>query len=70
MKDIQGKRFAKRKDDIHIAYGIPATEMTCPLMQALAEREIQNRTGNMACLIYIRIVNHKDQEVSGWIDFK
>lgn len=70
MKEIQAKRFAKRKDDINIAHALAEDAVTCPLMQALGAREKRNRSGNMACIIYIRMLNNKEQEISGWIDFK
>ena len=70
MLELESKRFEKRRDDVHIAWDVPEEEVTCPLMQTLAEREVQNRTGNLSCLIYIRTMNSKNQEVSGWIDFR
>lgn len=69
MKDIRAKRLEKRRDDIHISWEIQA-EIKTPLMQALAEREVANRNGNLACIVYIRTTNLKNEEVSAWIDFR
>ena len=40
-----------------------------PLLAALAQREEANRTGKMTTIIFIRDKNHREQEISGYIDF-
>ena len=40
-----------------------------PLLAALAQREEANRTGKMTTIIFIRDRNHREQEISGYIDF-
>lgn len=44
-------------------------EITCPLMKALHLRELRNRNRNMQTIVFIRDVNKKGHEVSGFIDF-
>ncbi|CAH8477734.1 unnamed protein product [Schistosoma mattheei] len=44
-------------------------KITCPFLQALAEREGSNRTGQMSTIIFIRDKNSRDQEISGYIDY-
>jgi hypothetical protein len=40
-----------------------------PFMQALASREEMVRTGKLTCILFIRDVNPKGQEISGYMDF-
>lgn len=40
-----------------------------PLLSALAQREEANRSGKMTTILFIRDKNHRDQEISGYIDF-
>lgn len=40
-----------------------------PFLQALASREEMVRTGKLTCILFVRDVNAKGQEVSGYIDF-
>lgn len=48
----------------------PGKEVSsCPLLQALADREEANRTGKMTTIIFIRDRNQRGQEVSGYIDY-
>ncbi|CAH8458670.1 unnamed protein product [Schistosoma turkestanicum] len=44
-------------------------EITCPFIQALAEREDSNRTGEISTIIFIRDKNYRGQEISGYIDY-
>jgi hypothetical protein len=39
-----------------------------PLLQALAAREELLRSGKLTCILFLRDVNAKGQEVSGYID--
>ena len=43
--------------------------MDTPLLAALAQREEANRSGKMTTVIFIRDRNHRDQKISGYIDF-
>lgn len=40
-----------------------------PLLAALAAREELVRNGKLTCILFIRHVNDKGQEVSGYIDY-
>jgi hypothetical protein len=40
-----------------------------PFLQALAAREELVRNGKLTCIVFVRDVNAKGQEVSGYIDF-
>lgn len=40
-----------------------------PFLKALADREELVRSGKLTTIIFIRDVNHKGQEISGYIDF-
>lgn len=40
-----------------------------PLLKALAEREACNRDGRVTTIIFLRNVNERNQEISGYIDF-
>jgi hypothetical protein len=40
-----------------------------PFLQALAAREELVRNGKLTCILFIRHVNSKGQEVSGYIDY-
>ncbi|KAJ3052328.1 hypothetical protein HDU79_008562 [Rhizoclosmatium sp. JEL0117] len=40
-----------------------------PFLQALAEREEANRSGKLTSILFIRTLNGKGQEISGYIDF-
>lgn len=40
-----------------------------PFLQSLADREEANRNGKMTSIIFIRALNSKRQEVSGYIDY-
>jgi hypothetical protein len=40
-----------------------------PLLQALAAREELVRNGKLTCILFVRDLNAKGQEVSGYIDF-
>ena len=41
----------------------------CPFLTALAEREEPNRLQTMNTIIFIRDVNGRGQEISGYIDY-
>ena len=43
--------------------------MDTPLLAALAQREEANRSGKMTTIIFIRDRNHREQKISGYIDF-
>ena len=40
-----------------------------PLLEALAEREEMVRQGKLTTIVFVRAINHKGQEVSGYIDY-
>ncbi|KAI8799345.1 hypothetical protein BJ742DRAFT_864312 [Cladochytrium replicatum] len=40
-----------------------------PFLQALAEREEANRSGKLTSILFIRTLNSKNQEISGYIDY-
>ncbi|ORY46761.1 hypothetical protein BCR33DRAFT_715207 [Rhizoclosmatium globosum] len=40
-----------------------------PFLQALAEREEANRSGKLTSILFIRTLNGKGQEISGYIDY-
>ncbi|VDO15073.1 unnamed protein product [Rodentolepis nana] len=44
-------------------------EITEPCLVALAEREEINRRGNLSTIIFIRDINNKGREISGYIDY-
>lgn len=67
---IEEAKEEKKGDTSNISREIPAEEIKGPLMKALAEREIANRTGHLATIIYIRTINAKREEVSAWIDYR
>lgn len=40
-----------------------------PFLQALAAREELVRNGKLTCVVFVRDINSKGQEISGYIDF-
>jgi hypothetical protein len=70
VANIRAEREEKKKDDTYLAKEIKSDQISCPLMEALAAREKSNRTGYESCIIFLRDVNKKGQEISGYIDFK
>ncbi|KAA3678377.1 uncharacterized protein DEA37_0007671 [Paragonimus westermani] len=44
-------------------------DIICPVARALASREDANRTGKMSTIIFIRDLNTRGQEISGYIDY-
>ncbi|XP_037076711.1 cilia- and flagella-associated protein 299-like [Pollicipes pollicipes] len=44
-------------------------ELEDPLLLALAEREAVNRDGRVATIIFLRSLNERNQEISGYVDY-
>lgn len=44
-------------------------KITDPFLVALADREELVRSGKLTTIIYIRTINKKGQEVSGYLDY-
>ena len=64
---IEAERLAKRtQQKAVISQGRTFDD---PLLCALAEREEPNRQATMNTIIFIRDVNSRGQEISGYIDY-
>jgi len=70
IKKTEQKIRERKKDLTFIAKGLKPDEIKCPLMKELVQREIANRTDIESTIIFIRGLNSKGHEVSGYIDFK
>ena len=44
-------------------------ELEDPLLRALADREADNREGSLSTIIFLRSLNERNQEISGYIDY-
>ncbi|KAF7257531.1 hypothetical protein EG68_04258 [Paragonimus skrjabini miyazakii] len=57
------------KEQSKKALACEGLDIICPVARALASREDANRTGKMSTIIFIRDLNTRGQEISGYIDY-
>ncbi|TPX46364.1 hypothetical protein SeMB42_g00724 [Synchytrium endobioticum] len=69
QRAAEGARMAKRMHAKELASHSAAGASGSALMQALAEREADNRNGKLTTIVFIRTRNARNQEISGYIDY-
>ncbi|EPZ31005.1 hypothetical protein ROZALSC1DRAFT_26428 [Rozella allomycis CSF55] len=67
-KDVaEQARIAKRNNNKILSH--TGKNISSPFLSALAEREEGNRSGKLTSIIFLRVLNSKGQEISGYIDY-
>ena len=65
--ELEAARLAKRSQQKTLCS--QGRSFECAFLAALAEREESNRLGQMNTIIFVRDVNGRGQEISGYIDY-
>lgn len=67
-QELQEQKTTKRSAQVPLAH-INCDSSKSPLMMKLAEIEDEVRNGQKTCLIFLRSINAKEQEISAYIDY-
>lgn len=66
------REYEASKENRDVTEGMLASEgltLEDPLLRALADREASNKDGSVNTIIFLRSLNERNQEISGYIDY-